>query len=74
MRVALLCIGIAGLMLASVVPIGADDDPLVDRMNGFAKEYRHFADEFNAGIFDSKSARELSRRWKRVERSEDWPK
>jgi hypothetical protein len=74
MRMALLWVALAALMIASAAPIGADDDPLVDRMNSFAREYNVFADQFRVGIFDVKSARELSRRWKRVEHSEDWPK
>lgn len=74
MRIALLLAGMLALTLLMAAPIGADDDPLIERMNSFAKEYNVFADQLRLGVFDVKSARELSRRWKRVERSEDWPK
>jgi hypothetical protein len=73
MRVNLALAALA-LMLALAAPIGADYDPLVESMNSFAKEYNAFADQLRIGIFDVRSARELSRRWKRVEHSEDWPK
>lgn len=66
--------GALALMLGLASPIGADYDPLVDRMDSFAREYNAFAEQFRIGIFDVKSARELSRRWKSVERSQEWPK
>jgi len=52
----------------------ADVDQLADLMNAFARVYNQFAEQERRGIFDVKLARELSRRWRDVERSGDWPR
>jgi hypothetical protein len=63
-------------------PLIAGDDPLVDRagdplvgrMNRFASTYRQFAEQHNRGVFDAALAKKLSREWRDVEASGEWPR
>jgi hypothetical protein len=49
-------------------------DPLVTRMNRFAATYRQFAEQHNRGVFDAALAKKLSRQWREVEASGEWPR
>jgi hypothetical protein len=49
-------------------------DPLVGRMNRFAATYRQFVDRHNHGVFDVALAKKLSREWREVEASGEWPR
>lgn len=53
---------------------GFFDSGLVGKMNAFAKTYNRFAMAHAKGLFDVKLARELSREWRAIENSGEWPK
>ena len=61
------------MFAALALPLGASDG-LAMRMNAFAASYRDFAGQYNAGFFDVKLARKLSREWKAVEAGGEWPR
>jgi hypothetical protein len=61
-------------ILVSSVTLGGQDDDLVTRMNKFARTYNSFTQNYRQGIFDLKLAEKLSKEWREVEKSEDWPK
>lgn len=63
-----------GLALLLAVPMGAQEDGLVLRMNRFAHAYNAFVLELNRGKLDVRDARELTRKWKEIESSGEWPK
>lgn len=47
---------------------------LIERWNRFAKTSRGFADEYNRGIFDVNAARKMSKQWREIEASGEWPR
>jgi len=53
--------------------LGSTGDPLVDRMNEFVVAYNDFAKGVQAGIFDQRQARRLSKLWRQVEKCGSWP-
>jgi hypothetical protein len=57
-------------MAAAAAP--AQDD-LAERLNRFAEAYNGFAGELRAGKLDVKKAARLSKLWRDVERSGEWP-
>lgn len=61
------------MFMLAAVSIGGND-PLVDRMNTFAKTYNEFAMVLRSGGFDVRLAKKLSREWRDVEASGEWPK
>ena len=56
----------SGQNLASVV--------FVDRMNRFMETLRTWAEAYNTGLFDVRGAKRLSKLWKDIEDSGNWPK
>jgi hypothetical protein len=66
---------IAGFpLITSPSAKSAGGDPLVDRMNRFAATYRRFVDQHDHGVFDVALAKKLSREWREVEASGEWPR
>lgn len=57
----------SGLALAQV-------DELAMRLNAFAEAYNQFVKLRDQGINDVKLARELSKKWDRIEHCEGWPR
>jgi len=64
------------LILLFAFPAGTADAPdcIWLGMDRFAERYNEFAAGMNAGLFDWSAARDLSRRWDRLEACEGWPK
>ncbi len=60
------------LMTAFAVPLGARELP--DALDRFAASYNAFIRELARGVFDVHQARELSRAWAAIERSDEWPR
>jgi hypothetical protein len=54
-------------------PAATNTDLLHDAMNSFAKSYNDFAVKLNGGVFDRKLAGRLSKEWRSVEKSGEWP-
>jgi len=57
-----------------LMPAVAAFDPLLEPMNRFAKAYNEFAEGMRSGIFDQRQAKRLSKLWREVESSGDWPR
>lgn len=64
----------AALLLAALLlPVRGQDDWLLMRMNAFAGEYNDFAGKLREGQFDLRQAKKLSKLWRELERSGNWP-
>ena len=61
------------LRVADVMPRARDQNWLRDRMNDFAEGWNVFVKAANAGVFDVKAAKTLTKRWKLIEQSGGWP-
>ncbi len=64
---------LALLTLLVVSATGGPFDALAAPMNAFAKAYNGFAAGMGNGIFDARQAKRLSKLWRDVEHSGDWP-
>jgi len=61
-----------GLLFACFAPVQVDE--LMKALNAFAETYNHFVDLRNKGIHDLKIAKDLSKKWAKVEHCEGWPR
>lgn len=62
-----------GLAVLGQAAAAAAQSVLPDRLNEFALEYNRFAAVLTQGGFDVRSAKKLSRLWRDVEQSGEWP-
>jgi hypothetical protein len=68
---------LAGSLLTMLLrgqSVVSNDDQLVTRWNEFAKVANVFANDQHDGKFNMKTAKELSKLWRRVEQCGEWPK
>lgn len=65
-------VAIAAALVASASGQSAPDE-LLEPMNRFAAVYNEFVDGLHAGKFDARQAQRLSKLWRDVERSGNWP-
>lgn len=68
LRRALVLFALARLM------VRGQADPLHDRWNDFAKAANEFVISLHAGKFDYELARKLSKLWRAIEESGEWPR
>jgi hypothetical protein len=64
------------LALLAFQPTGWDlarQRVFADRFNRFSAELRVWAQTYNAGKYDLRGARRLSRLWREIEQSGSWP-
>lgn len=60
-------------LLAAPLAATVASDFLMDRLNRFAAAYNAFASAYQQGTFDLRGAKLLSKLWRDIEQSGNWP-
>jgi len=61
------------LFLAACAAAADQPDTLLEPMNRFAAAYNDFTAGMQKGLFDARQAKRLSKLWREVEHSGNWP-